>query len=175
MRRDPFASIGTDCRFGSNCWFYHPTAFYGVRIGRNPGVYLRWADCQEQVSGFSNNSYRKFDTFNEARDFVECGQDNVQCNNNEGPPPVCRYWQQGRCKFGDNCRYYHPQPESVSSSPSGCCENDSCGEDGYCEDSDDDMPFGFTNEQVHMLLMHGVKPYDDDVWNVLNFLMDENY
>ena len=125
-----------NCKFGSGCWFYHPTEFYGVRIGRNPGVYFRWVDCQEQVSGFSNNSYRKFDTFDEARDFVECG-DNEQCN--EGPP-VCRYWQQGRCKFGDNCRNYHPQSESVLSAPSGYCGgHDSSDEDGYCEDSDDDM------------------------------------
>lgn len=33
-----------------------PAKFYGVRIGRQPGVYHSWNDCLKQVEGHKNAS-----------------------------------------------------------------------------------------------------------------------
>ena len=41
--------------------------WYVVYRGRIPGVYNSWRSCQEQVAGFSNNSYQGFETLQEAQ------------------------------------------------------------------------------------------------------------
>ena len=41
--------------------------WYIVYRGRSPGVYNSWRSCQEQVAGFSNNSYQGFETLQEAQ------------------------------------------------------------------------------------------------------------
>lgn len=41
--------------------------WYVVYRGRSPGVYNSWRSCQEQVAGFSNNSYQGFETLQEAQ------------------------------------------------------------------------------------------------------------
>lgn len=45
--------------------------YYAVKIGRNPGIYDTWADCEEQVKGFKGSKYKKFNTYEEALDFIE--------------------------------------------------------------------------------------------------------
>ncbi|XP_011163287.1 ribonuclease H [Solenopsis invicta] len=45
--------------------------YYGVAIGRNTGVYDNWEDCRDQVDGYSHNKYKKFDTPDQAWDFVD--------------------------------------------------------------------------------------------------------
>lgn len=47
--------------------------FYAVARGHNAGVYLSWDDCKDQVSGYSNARYKKFDTRQEAMNFVNGG------------------------------------------------------------------------------------------------------
>jgi len=41
--------------------------WYVVYRGRSPGVYNSWRSCQEQVTGFSNNSYEGFETLQESQ------------------------------------------------------------------------------------------------------------
>ncbi|MED6215695.1 hypothetical protein PIB30_000701 [Stylosanthes scabra] len=50
---------------------------YTVRVGRNPGIYTDWDDCNEQVHGFPYASFRGFRSLEEA----------VEWMNKE---PVCR-------------------------------------------------------------------------------------
>ncbi|KAG9290948.1 hypothetical protein G9A89_011098 [Geosiphon pyriformis] len=45
-------------------------SFYAVRTGREPGIYLTWDDCQQQVGKFKNASYKKFYTRKEAENFM---------------------------------------------------------------------------------------------------------
>ena len=45
-------------------------SFYAVRVGKTPGVYLTWPECQAQVNGFPNAKYKKFATEQQAIDFV---------------------------------------------------------------------------------------------------------
>lgn len=46
--------------------------FYAVRTGHNPGVYLTWDECKNQVSGFPGASYKSFKTQDEAEKFIYC-------------------------------------------------------------------------------------------------------
>lgn len=44
--------------------------FYAVKNGRKPGIYLSWADCLEQVQGYSGAVYKSFLTKKEAMDYI---------------------------------------------------------------------------------------------------------
>ena len=43
---------------------------YGVKTGRNPGVYDNWSDCQKQVIKFPGSLFKGFQTTEEAQEFV---------------------------------------------------------------------------------------------------------
>lgn len=45
--------------------------FYAVRVGKTPGVYETWTECQHQINGFSGAIYKGFATKEEAMLFVE--------------------------------------------------------------------------------------------------------
>ena len=45
--------------------------FYGVAIGRVPGVYDSWAETEKQVKGIRPNKYAKFSTRKRAQEFVD--------------------------------------------------------------------------------------------------------
>lgn len=44
--------------------------YYGVRIGRNPGIYTDWNDCKNSVTGFKGAQFKEFKTLKEAEDYV---------------------------------------------------------------------------------------------------------
>lgn len=44
--------------------------YYAVRVGRTPGVYLSWKECQEQIIGFSGAIYKSFFKKEEAERFL---------------------------------------------------------------------------------------------------------
>lgn len=44
--------------------------FYGVRFGRNPGVYNTWDECKKEVDGFPSAEYKSFKTRDEAEAYV---------------------------------------------------------------------------------------------------------
>lgn len=45
--------------------------FYAVKIGKNPGIYKNWKECEEQVKGFSGAKFQKFNTIDEANVYME--------------------------------------------------------------------------------------------------------
>ncbi|CEP18862.1 hypothetical protein [Parasitella parasitica] len=47
--------------------------YYAVMVGKKPGVYKTWSECQTQVKGFRNAQYKKFPTLTEAEAFVKLG------------------------------------------------------------------------------------------------------
>ncbi|KAI1351408.1 hypothetical protein F5Y01DRAFT_283004 [Xylaria sp. FL0043] len=57
-------------------------SYYGVRIGRNPGVYTNWAECKAQVEK-CRNQYRGFDTYDEAAFYVATGRTCDELNGRE--------------------------------------------------------------------------------------------
>lgn len=44
--------------------------FYAVRVGKKPGVYPTWPECEQQTKGFSKPVYKKFSTEKAAWNFV---------------------------------------------------------------------------------------------------------
>jgi ribonuclease HI len=48
-----------------------PPRFYGVAVGRKPGVYTEWSAAQEAIVGWKGPKYRKFETRAEAEAFVK--------------------------------------------------------------------------------------------------------
>ena len=44
--------------------------YYAVKSGRKVGVFLTWSECEEQVKGFKGAEYKKFNTLDEAENFV---------------------------------------------------------------------------------------------------------
>src|SRR3989338_4575190 len=53
--------------------------YYAVRIGRVPGVYHTWNECQAQVMGFSNACFKSFNQLSEAQRFIELSDSLNQC------------------------------------------------------------------------------------------------
>jgi ribonuclease HI len=47
--------------------------FYGVAVGHNPGVYETWTAASEQIKNVKGPKYKKFDTKEEAEEFVRSG------------------------------------------------------------------------------------------------------
>ena len=52
--------------------------FYAVRIGKKPGIYTNWNECQEQIKGYPGAIFKSFLTLEEARNFI----DNAEKNDN---------------------------------------------------------------------------------------------
>lgn len=46
------------------------TKYYAVKIGRNPGVYTSWIDCEKQVKGVKGAIYKSFKSEEEAFQFI---------------------------------------------------------------------------------------------------------
>ena len=44
--------------------------FYAVRVGKKPGIYKTWKECEMQVKSFSGAKYKKFTTLEDAEHFV---------------------------------------------------------------------------------------------------------
>lgn len=47
-----------------------PTKYYAVRAGFKPGVYMSWAECVENTTGFKGASFKSFLSKQDALDFV---------------------------------------------------------------------------------------------------------
>lgn len=45
--------------------------YYAVKNGRKPGIYTTWADCQQEIIGFSGAVYKGFETLEEAQEFMK--------------------------------------------------------------------------------------------------------
>ena len=45
--------------------------YYAVRQGYNPGVYEDLQDALNEIEGFSNNDWRRFEDYGEAQDYVD--------------------------------------------------------------------------------------------------------
>ena len=46
-------------------------SYYAVANGKNIGIYLNWNDCKEQIDGFKNCRFKKFNTKEDAKKFIK--------------------------------------------------------------------------------------------------------
>ena len=44
--------------------------YYAVKVGRIPGIYLTWSDCEKQVKSYGGAKYKSFSSKSEAEDFL---------------------------------------------------------------------------------------------------------
>lgn len=44
--------------------------FYAVKVGKVPGIYSTWSECEEQVKGFPGAIYKAFAALSEAENFM---------------------------------------------------------------------------------------------------------
>ena len=56
--------------------------FYAVANGRSIGIFLNWNDCNNSVKGYKNALYKKFDTKEEADNFIKVNEKIYHTNNN---------------------------------------------------------------------------------------------
>ena len=57
--------------------------FYAVSNGRTNGIFINWADCDQSVKGYKNAVYKKFDTKEEASEFIRLNDDNERKKEND--------------------------------------------------------------------------------------------
>lgn len=50
--------------------------YYGVKKGRNIGVFDNWKEAEKSIKGFSNASYKSFLTYEEAFEFIKMNDNN---------------------------------------------------------------------------------------------------
>jgi ribonuclease H-related protein len=58
--------------------------FYGVKVGREKGIYQTWAECQKQVIGFAGALYKSFPTEAEAQEYVNGLSSNMPIASHQG-------------------------------------------------------------------------------------------
>ena len=58
--------------------------FYAVKIGKNPGVYQTWDQCNEQVKGYTGAKYKSFTNLTDAENYIndECINEQEVSKNN---------------------------------------------------------------------------------------------
>ena len=44
--------------------------YYAVKIGKNPGIYSSWEECEKQVKGYPNAQFKKWKTREEAEAYI---------------------------------------------------------------------------------------------------------
>lgn len=44
--------------------------YYAVKKGKIPGIYLTWKECEENVKGYSMAKYKKFESKEEAEEYM---------------------------------------------------------------------------------------------------------
>ena len=59
--------------------------FYAVANGKNIGIFLNWNDCNNSVKGYKNALYKKFNTKEEADNFIKVNEKSIYDTNNNIP------------------------------------------------------------------------------------------
>ena len=57
--------------------------YYAVKVGKTPGIYMTWADCSAQVTGFKGAKYKSFSTIEEALVFIDDDKINTKKSNEQ--------------------------------------------------------------------------------------------
>ena len=56
--------------FIERSYFMAKKKFYAVKVGKIPGIYSTWNECEAQVKGVSGAKYKSFATLKEAEEFL---------------------------------------------------------------------------------------------------------
>jgi len=73
--------------------------FYAVAKGRTTGIFLNWPDCNEQVKGFPNAIFKKFDSKKLAEDFIQSNGTHGTSSNENVEKTITSFYSVGpMCK-----------------------------------------------------------------------------
>ncbi len=54
--------------------------FYAVKSGRKVGIFNTWSECEKQVKGYPNASYKAFSSLEDAKEFLNIGYSEKKVN-----------------------------------------------------------------------------------------------
>lgn len=54
--------------------------YYAVRVGRTPGIYDTWAECEREVKGYPGAAYKSFELISEAEAFMSIESEGDRLN-----------------------------------------------------------------------------------------------
>ena len=69
-----------------------PKKFYAVKVGKQPGIYKTWAECQKQVTGYSGALFKSFPTEAEAQDYISGNAPGTPLDSNQNERPAGEYY-----------------------------------------------------------------------------------
>jgi ribonuclease HI len=52
--------------------------FYAVKLGRTPGIYKTWSECELNVKGFKGAVFKKFNSKKEAQEFIDLKENSTK-------------------------------------------------------------------------------------------------
>ncbi|XBJ06628.1 hypothetical protein VPH35_012263 [Triticum aestivum] len=104
------------CRYGMNCWFNHPLYMHGSRglqrdnwVGRNSSRASNSSEYKQQYTFDKACNYNR----HEGKTKVKQVKLNFLGLPLRPGTILCSYYMnRGTCKFGTNCKFHHPDPES---------------------------------------------------------------
>ena len=82
--------------------------YYAVAYGRNTGIFLNWNDCNNSVKGYKNALYKKFDTKEEADNFIQINEKNINDNNKQKQHNITSFFDTIECKQTDHVVAFIP-------------------------------------------------------------------
>ena len=54
--------------------------YYAVKVGRKPGIYNSWEDCQKEVSKFEGATFKSFSSLEDAKNYLEDKEETLNQN-----------------------------------------------------------------------------------------------
>lgn len=54
------------------------TIYYGVKVGRTPGVYTSWLDVYKETHRFPGAKFKKFETLEKAQLYIQLNSQNQE-------------------------------------------------------------------------------------------------
>ena len=94
--------------------------FYAVKVGKVPGIYTSWPECQKNVTGFSGAVYKSFSNRKDAEAFIGGGQKKEELETKQNEKNVIEVFTDGSHKkheknghlgIGIFCRYMEEEYE----------------------------------------------------------------
>lgn len=76
--------------------------YYAVKLGRQPGIYQTWAQCQEQIRGVSGAIYKSFTSLSDAEQYIQEPLSEVSTKENISSSDINEHINQELLKLKDN-------------------------------------------------------------------------
>ena len=99
-----------DCKFGDNCRYAHNSNELNAQ-GGNPNNFRNYNDRPYNNRRFNNYNDRPYNNrrFNDRGNFNN--NNNGHRDNDLSKTKLCKFFQNGDCRYNDNCRYAHGESE----------------------------------------------------------------